>query len=506
MLIASMPVCAEIYVDNIDVDIEKGAVTVSGRTDEANSDVLVTAVRDKDDQTNFFEALGYQDMTLADEKGNFKIGFKLKNADVYTLTTATADENKKESFAYTNKGEVTAAIAQINSSAALAEDLKTNKFGLGLCIVGIDCEPNWQALADRIEKLVPLNDSDVEKTVLNMRRQLLLQYAADKKVDNIFKYDKYLDLFRGSNAVFKDILKETNERYATGLISGKYFSDYDKFIDEITETMIISVVKEPNGYGNVKSVLETFADLIGIKTSGVPDKVYKDLCEYSAQSLGDLKSRFGELKESGKSIGGGGTGNRSGSLTGGKVEYKSEAVQGQTFNDLGGHMWAKESIEKLAALSIVSGKSNGYFAPADNVTRSEFIKMTVLALNIKASGKEPDFTDVSANSWDYGYIKTAYSAGIITGISSTYFGADENISRQDMALIISRALRCAGRELSGASDEKFADDSLISDYSRESVYTLRKSGIMQGDQNGFFNPLNPANRAEASKVICSLLN
>ena len=132
--------------------------------------------------------------------------------------------------------------------------------------------------------------------------------------------------------------------------------------------------------------------------------------------------------------------------------------------------------------------------------------MTVLALNIRASGKEPDFADVSVNGWDYGYIKTAYSAGIITGISNTYFGAGENISRQDMAVIISRALRSAGKETGGVSDEKFADDSAISDYSRDSVYALRKAGIMQGDSNGFFNPLKPANRAEAAKVIRSLLN
>lgn len=511
MLAAGVPVCAEIYIDNIDVDIEKSSVTVSGRSDEANTGILITAAGDKADEDGFFDALGYQDMTAADENGSFKLSFKMKKADVYRLTAASADENAKECFAYTNKAEAAAAIAEINSSEALSDDLKANQYRLGLCIVGIDSEPNWQALADRIEKLAPLSSADAEETVLTLRRQLLLQYIADKKVDNIFEFNEYLDIFSGKNSVFKDILKEANEKHATGLISGKNFSDYSKFVDGITEAMIIAVVKQPDGYGNVKSVLEAFEDLIGIKTSGASDKVYKDLCEYNAKDLSDLKNRFDELKGSGKTSGGGGggsgSGNRSGSLAGGKVEYKSEvAAQEDVFNDLENYPWAKESIEKLAALKIVSGRGNGSFAPSDNVTRSEFIKMTVLALNIQASGKEPDFADVSVNNWDYGYIKTAYSAGIITGISNTYFGAGENISRQDMAVIISRALRSAGKEPGGVSDEKFADDSAISDYSRESVYALRKAGIMQGDSNGFFNPLKPANRAEAAKVIRSLLN
>ena len=100
------------------------------------------------------------------------------------------------------------------------------------------------------------------------------------------------------------------------------------------------------------------------------------------------------------------------------------------------------------------------------------------------------------------------------GFSSSLLGIECRLSllsraasvAQDMAVIISRALSYAGRGVNGVSNEKFVDDTYIASYSRDAVYALRQAGVMQGDDIGRFNPLNPANRAEAAKVICSVLN
>ena len=53
---------------------------------------------------------------------------------------------------------------------------------------------------------------------------------------------------------------------------------------------------------------------------------------------------------------------------------------------------------------IVSGRSETVYAPADNVTRSEFVKMVVLAFNISDNGGRIPFTDVSEDGWDREYI------------------------------------------------------------------------------------------------------
>ena len=52
---------------------------------------------------------------------------------------------------------------------------------------------------------------------------------------------------------------------------------------------------------------------------------------------------------------------------------------------------------------------------------------------------------------------------------------------------------------------EFADNADIAGYASDNVYALKYAGIMKGDENGNFNPVNPANRAEAAMVIYSVI-
>ena len=52
----------------------------------------------------------------------------------------------------------------------------------------------------------------------------------------------------------------------------------------------------------------------------------------------------------------------------------------------------------------------------------------------------------------------------------------------------------------------FADKEDISDWAVPYVGEVQKQGIMQGDQNNMFYPLNLANRAEAAMVVYNYLN
>ena len=279
--------------------------------------------------------------------------------------------------------------------------------------------------------------------------------------------------------------------------------------------MILALVKDANGFGNVKAVLEAHAAFIGIDTSNTPDSVYKNLCNQTFADLAALRAKFNSLKADANDKGGsgsgggktGGGGGNSGKLTGGNVDYSSDNTAAKSaFSDLSGYEWAKQSIETLASKGIVAGLGDGRFLPAKSVTRSEFVKMLTLALGIIGGDDSGiNFTDVSDSNWDAPFIKAAYAAGIVSGISETNFGGGYNISRQDMAVMIKRALVYAGRSAANNGAAAFADDSAIADYAKDAVYTLRSTGVMQGDENGNFNPTAAANRAEAAKVICSLL-
>ena len=180
-------------------------------------------------------------------------------------------------------------------------------------------------------------------------------------------------------------------------------------------------------------------------------------------------------------------------------------VPKSAFDDLGGTEWAKEAIEELYKKGVVNGKSDRQFVPQDLVTREEFVKMLVLSLDIQNEDASCSFKDVDNSQWYYSYISTANSLGIINGKSELQFGVGENITRQDMAVMIYNALKYkeALTDIVG-EDAAFDDIDSVSDYAKGSVNALSKEKILNGADNKV-EPLRNATRAEAAKLIFSCM-
>ena len=88
---------------------------------------------------------------------------------------------------------------------------------------------------------------------------------------------------------------------------------------------------------------------------------------------------------------------------------------------------------------IVSGDDTGKFNPNDNITREQFLKMLVEAAGIETDEAENTFADVK-DAWYKPYVLKAKNFGIVNGISDTEFGIGSNITRQDMAVMITRTI------------------------------------------------------------------
>ncbi len=181
-------------------------------------------------------------------------------------------------------------------------------------------------------------------------------------------------------------------------------------------------------------------------------------------------------------------------------EPKRNETTGKAFNDLEGALWAQDAIEALYDKGVVSGKSEGVFDPTSGVTRSEFVKMIVSAFGFNTEGFECEFTDLNKDMWQYKYIASAYKFGIVNGYTDGSFGINSTITRQDMAVIMERALRTYGKTLSYGS-MYFTDNSSISGYAFDAVSALSGAGIITGMPDGSFAPKDSVTRAQAAVVI-----
>lgn len=180
---------------------------------------------------------------------------------------------------------------------------------------------------------------------------------------------------------------------------------------------------------------------------------------------------------------------------------ESLPAQSLPFNDISGCAWAHEHIKTLYDKGIVSGVDKEHFEPERYVTRAEFVKMLVVALNVTPDNDiQFGFDDVSKDTWFYPYISVAYRAGWVNGVNKNYFGALETITREDAAVMIARVINIAG-----TSEPQFTDADQVSDYALSAVSAISETGIMNGVGGGCFNPKGFTTRAEAATIIARVM-
>lgn len=177
-----------------------------------------------------------------------------------------------------------------------------------------------------------------------------------------------------------------------------------------------------------------------------------------------------------------------------------------SFKDLDGH-WASQSIQTLVGMKLVAGVTAEYFEPDRKISRAEFTALLIRALNLPANTViRGQYEDVPADAWYFNYVNTAAQAGLVSGFSEKRFAPNAGITREQMAVMISRALAYKGHNLQ-AGEEKlsiFSDKGSISPWARSGVASAVANGIVKGCGDGSFAPSASATRAEASVMILHL--
>jgi len=178
----------------------------------------------------------------------------------------------------------------------------------------------------------------------------------------------------------------------------------------------------------------------------------------------------------------------------------------RTFDDLGKHTWAQKAIEILASKSIINGTSSNRFSPGVAITRADFLLLLINVLELSAEA-DSSFTDVNPDAYYYNAISAAVSLGITNGIGDgSKFDPTASISRQDMMVMIVRAMKVAKKSLKKeetSAISTYIDYDQISSYAVDSVSSLVQDGIVKGDGSKI-NPKGITTRAEAAVLIYRL--
>ncbi|MBQ2614889.1 MAG: S-layer homology domain-containing protein [Clostridia bacterium] len=312
------------------------------------------------------------------------------------------------------------------------------------------------------------------------------------------------------------------------------FESVDNYIYFVEENIILNAFRNSNGWETVSNIFNKNKDFFKPETKTLIDHVNASV--YKEQIYGNLQGMnvaneneaYTKLKAaseadysgggSGGGLGGssgGGAGGSSGGVSGGGEGFVVSApAEGsnnsdvgevkEVFKDIISVPWAKEAIEYLYDLKVINGKTEDMFCPEDLVKREEFVKMIVIAANIPLTDKSVKYTDVLESDWFYPYVAAASNCGLIKGMDKNTYGAGQNITRQDIAVLCSRLLVHADEPL---KDEivSFADQTEISDYAVKAVEKVAYLGLIIGNEKFEFSPKEYATRAETAVILQRLV-
>ena len=180
------------------------------------------------------------------------------------------------------------------------------------------------------------------------------------------------------------------------------------------------------------------------------------------------------------------------------------------FTDLKGH-WAQEKVERLAAAGLVAGVGANSFEPQRPINRAEFTSLLVRALVLPTGGQlHGRFEDVAADTWYFVSVNAAAEAGLVSGVSARQFEPLQPITREQLAVMITAALKAQGRAIEEGSIDLsltiFQDRQHISPWAQKGVAAAVCTGMLQGRPGGIFEPRAHATRAEAAVLLYNFIN
>ena len=394
------------------------------------------------------EDLIYADEAKSDENKNITFTFDIDMTSgyyPYIIKSKSGLWEKTGKLSYINdneleeaKKELAAAVASENAGAAV-KAVFAKYTGIFQLDDGFEIAPELEKLNtvkayNNIAAKIKDN-FDVENIKKIYKTEMMLAAAEYADAELIAKIDSdYLYSQTEINSAVKkiyDAFSEADKKAAAQMEKSAY-----KTLEEyaLAHMKVVSIrsMNNSSSWMELKKISEDTYSVIGIsRPSTNVNDVYNKL--YSKKPFSDTDDYDKKLaavsKSSDLSGSGGGTKSTGGGGGGGKGFYNpttsgsdnTDLPKADRFSDIKSVSWAEEAILSLAEKGVISGRADGIFAPNDNMTREEFVKLVVLAFELSAEG-ESNFADVEYDKWYAPFINAAVSNGVVKGLSDREFG------------------------------------------------------------------------------------
>ena len=515
---------AEQLISRIEYNYTQNKFTISGENKTIGDFVTLEILSEGKnfDDYDYMDLLYLNQQTTSESEYKFEVKYK-ESSGIYNARLVSSQTGEKTDFKIMilSTTDMQKLYDDLNNAATADNSAEFNEIvnkNIAYLSSNAEAKPVSDKKLNNYFEYIKLNKLDIAKSAENVRifnTFLIIEQLNSKELLNITSEIEKM-YFKDENvkAEYQKITdEEITQKYFTEKISDRAIKSIDEFDLRFKEALILTATRYGNGYGELKTIVEKYGNAIGI-TAKASDDVYKKFIGNDYKDGTTFKKEYDKaISDSNNSSGKGGGKSNGGSvlnssLSGIECETDAGTLTGETekmhmpFDDIEGVDWASEAILALADKGIINGKAPNQFNPYDAITREEFVKILIGAMGYKPNDYLKNvFADADESDWFCKYINIAYDKGLVKGVGKDLFGVGENITREDMCVMLYNALKL---KISNISDEvkvPFKDSDEISDYAKTAVGVLSEYGAINGVSEDEFQPKGNATRAQAAKVI-----
>jgi len=176
------------------------------------------------------------------------------------------------------------------------------------------------------------------------------------------------------------------------------------------------------------------------------------------------------------------------------------------FADVSSANWFYNSVAFVNSRGLFVGVSDTEFAPNMPMTRAMLATVLHRLEDNEHLGAGTVFSDVPAKEWYSDGVTWVSSAGIVSGYGNGAFGANDSITREQLAVMLCNYANYIDMNTIERGDTgRFADAGFTAAWANDAVRWAVGVGIMHGDGTNL-NPKGEATRAEVATMIMRFIS
>ena len=177
------------------------------------------------------------------------------------------------------------------------------------------------------------------------------------------------------------------------------------------------------------------------------------------------------------------------------------------YTDVDHDGWYHTFVDYVVEKGLMSGTSATTFSPEASVTRA-MVAQTLYAMEGKPGGSpSAGFGDVSGSAWYAPAVNWCAANGIAAGYENRTFHPNENITRQQLAIMFYAYVRYKGVDVSKEADlSGYTDADEVASYAQTPMAWAVEAGLISGRQTEQGLRLSPNKTAMRSELAVMLKN